>query len=382
MRKEDIMSKEKTLGVGMLGTGWMCKVHTHGFKTARYIFDHVANWETELIAVGGTSEEKGKAAAERFGYQKGVEGYQSIITDPRVDVFDNVTPDPMHVQPTIDAALAGKHVICEKPLAWAAEDAKRMLDAAAGAGVKHLCCFSYRFLPAVRLAYELVRNGVLGKLYHFSGRYFQDCGHDEATPIEKTWYTYTGAVQGIGSHLIDMARFMIGEIEAVNGMSRTYNKVRSSKNGPFNATADEGFFSQLSFGSDISGSFETLVVAAGKRNQLTFEIFGSKGSLRWDVQEPNFLHVFLAESANASISGYTKVCATEPNHPFMDIWWPAGHVLGWEHGHINMLAHFMDCVANGKPVSPLAATFEDGYRVALIIDAMKRSAQSGSRVFV
>jgi len=366
----------------MLGAGWMGKAHTNAYKTASYIHAPDCNWRPRLVAIGDIDEAKGKAAAERYGYEIGVEGYEEIIANPEVTIFDNVTPDYMHVQPTIDAALAGKHVVCEKPLAWDPEDAKRMLNAARSAGVKHMCCFSYRFLPAVRLAYELMQSGALGKIYHFSGRYFQDSGHDENAPAEQAWYSYSGVSQGIGCHLLDMARFLMGEIKMVSGMSNVYNKIRDSKNGPVAISGDEGFFSLLEFDSDATGCIQTLGVATGRRSQFAFEISGSKGSVYWDVEEPNFLHVFLAESVNSKVLGFTKVCATEPNHPFMDTWWPPGHTLGWEHGHINMLTHFMDCVANDKPVSPLAATFEDGYKAAQLISAIKQSSKSGARVFL
>lgn len=376
------MIERKSIGIGMLGAGWMGRAHNNGYKTAQYMYWPVSNWQIELVAIGGIDEAEGIEAANRFGYQIGVAGYQDIISNPKVTIFDNVTPDAVHVQPCIDAALAGKHVVCEKPLAVDKADAKRMLDAATKTGVKSIVGFSYRFFPAVRLAYELIKNGTFGKLYHFTGRYFQDSGHDESTPLEKTWYVHSGVSNGIASHLIDMARFLMGEIQEVNGMCKVYNTMRNSRNGPVNVTADEGFFAMIDFDKGTTGSFESLGVATGLRSQFEFEIFGSKGSLRWDVQEPNFLHVYLTEAANPKVLGYTKVCACEPNHPFMDVWWPAGHTLGWEHGHINMLAYFMDCVANDMPVAPLGATFEDGYKAAVVIDSIRLSSTEGRKMLV
>jgi len=134
------------------------------------------------------------------------------------------------------------------------------------------------------------------------------------------------------------------------------------------------------FSSGATGVIQSCGVANGRRSAFTFEIFGSKGSVAWDVQEPNYLHVFLSESADVRVVGFTKVCVTEPNHPFMDVWWPKGHTLGWEHGHVNLIAHFLDCVANDKPVGPLGGTFEDGYKVAVIIDTMRKSAQQGRKL--
>lgn len=373
----------KTLGIGMLGAGWMGRVHTNGYKTAQYMFWPVSNWNVELISVGGIDEAEGKAFAERFGYENGYAGYKEIIADPRVTIFDNVTPDPIHVEPTIAAANTGKHCVCEKPLAVKAEDAKAMVEAVKKNGVKNLCCFSYRFMPAVRLAYELIKEGTLGKIYHFAGTYYQDQGSFEETPIEKIWYIMgSGVDQGIASHMIDMSRFLIGEIKSVAGMIKTYNTKRNSKNGVVDVDSTEGFFTLLEFENGATGVMQSLGVANGKQSEFSFEIFGSKGSLRWNMEDPNLLYVYLAKPANPKVLGWTKVCVTEANHPFMNIWWPKGHVLGWEHGHINMLAHFMDCVAEDKPVEPLGATFEDGYKVAVIIESIHRSAAEGKKVFI
>lgn len=373
--------ERKIIGIGMLGAGWMGRAHTNAYHTARYMFWPKSNWEPRLIAIGGIDEKEGKEAAQRFAYEYGVAGHKQIIEDPKVDIFDNVTPDPLHVQPSIDAAISGKHVICEKPLAVRSEDAKRMVEAVNKAGVKNLCCFSYRFLPAVRLVYELIQSGTLGKIYHFSGKYYQDQGSATETPVEDIWYiNWSGIAQGITSHLIDMTRFLIGEIISVSGEVATYNKVRESKQGLKNVTADEGFFALLEFNNGATGVLQSLGVANGKRSELSFEIYGSKGSVLWDVQEPNYLHVYLSETVDPKVTGFTRVCVTEPNHPFMDVWWPKGHTLGWEHGHINMIAHFLDCVANDRTVNPLGATFEDGYKVSVIIEQINESAKQGKKL--
>ena len=375
------MAERKEIGIGMLGYGWMGKTHVNAFKTISYMHWDVSNYLPKLEMVGGRTEETGAKAAESLGFVRSCSGWDQIINDPGITVFDNVTPDHLHFQPTMDALEKGKHVICEKPLAVNREDAKEMLDAAERAGVKHLCCFNYRFFPAVRLAYELIHSGELGKIYHFSGNYYQDHGSSEDTHAEDIWYIKgSGVAQGITSHLIDMSRFLIGEIETVSGISKTYNRNRESRNGIIDVTADEGFFALMDFANDATGVIQSLGVANGKRSQFSFEIYGSKGSVMWDVQEPNYLYVYLSDTVNPKVTGFTKICVTEPNHPFMDIWWPKGHVLGWEHGHINMLAHFLDRVANDKPVSPLGATFEDGYKVAVIIDTINESSREGRKL--
>lgn len=376
------MSERKKLYIGMLGAGWMCRTHTNAYKTIPYMFWPKSNFLLELAGIAGKDMEEGRTAAERYGYKNVYAGYQELIADPEINVFDNTTPDPHHIEPTIAAALAGKHVICEKPLAVGRTDAKRMLEAVTKSGVKNLCCFSYRFMPAVRLAYELIQEGKLGKIYHFGGKYYQDQGSFEETPVEKIWYIMgSGVAQGITSHLLDMARFLMGEITTVSGLTKTYNTRRNSSNGLVDVNATEGFFTMLEFANGASGIMQSLGIANGKQSEFSFEIYGSKGSLSWNMEDPNILNVYMA-ATEERIKGYTKVCVTEENHPFMDVWWPKGHVLGWEHGHINMIAHFLDCVANDTSVAPLGGTFEDGYKVAVLIDTIMESAASGIKLAV
>lgn len=373
--------EKKQIGIGLIGCGWMGKAHANAYKTMRYMDWVNAGYEPVLQTVGGKDEAEGADAAARFGFAHACGGWEKVVTDPGVQVVDNVTPDPLHVEPSIAAAKNGKHIVCEKPLAVTAADAKRMLDAVNEAGVKHLCGFCYRFFPAVLLAKQLISEGKIGKLYHFAGKYYQDQGSREETPAEDIWYiNWSGVGQGIASHLIDMSRFLVGEVKAVQGMLSTYNKVRGSKNGPIPVSADEGFFALAEFENGASGVYESLGVANGKRNQFSWELYGSKGSMYWDVADPNYLYVYFDGGLEKRARGFTKVSVTEPLHPTMRMWWPQGHLLGWEHGHINMLHHFLDCVANDQPVSPLGGTFADGYRVAVILEAAAESAKAGRRV--
>ena len=377
------MDKRK-LRRGMIGTGWMCRAHTNAYKTMRYMGWHDQNFEPVLKIIGRSSPEKGEDAMKRYGFEKSCAGWEAVVSDPDVDIVDNVTPDRLHMAPSIAAAEQGKHIFCEKPLAVSSEDAGRMADAVRKAGVKSGCGFCYRFFPAVRLAHDLIQEGRLGKIYHFSGKYFQDQGSHEDVPAEDVWYIgWSGIGQGITSHLIDMSRFLVGEPKFIQGMTSTYNRTRPSKNGgTVGCTADEGFFAMVGFDNGASGLYESLGVANGKRNQFSWEIYGSKGSMMWDVADPNYLHLYLDDVCDPRVRGFTKINVTEAVHPLLDMWWPQGHGLGWEHGHINMLAHFLDCIANDKPVSPLGGTFEDGYSVAKIIEAINTSSLTGQRVYL
>lgn len=374
--------EKKQIGIGQIGCGWMGRAHANAYRTMRYMGWYAHNFEPVLRIIGGKDQAEGEDAARRFGFERSCGSWEQVVSDSQVDVVDNVTPDPIHVEPSIAAAGNGKHIICEKPLAVASADAKRMLDAVQQAGVKHLCGFCYRFFPAVRLAYELIQEGRLGKIYHFSGKYFQDQGSREETPAEDIWYIgLSGVGQGITSHMIDMSRFLVGELASVQGMQSTYNKVRPSKRGgTADVSADEGFFAMVEFQNGASGLYESLGVANGKRNQFSWEIYGSKGSMMWDVADPNNLYLFQDGTPDPRTRGFTKINVTEQVHPLTEMWWPQGHVLGWEHGHINMLAYFLDCVANDKPVSPLAGTFEDGYIAAKTIEALEESHKLGRRI--
>jgi len=368
-------------GVGILGAGWMARVHTNGYRTAQYMFHPKSKWNVAVKAVCGVSEAESKGFAERFGIDNAYADYDAMLQSSDINVFNNCAPDPIHVKPTLAAIKAEKHVVCEKPLALNAKDAKEMWEAAEAANVKHLCCFSYRFMPAIRLAYEMIRQGALGTLYHFSGNYYQDQGSFEDTPAEDIWFVSgSGVDQGIATHLIDMSRFLVGDIATVSGMKKTYNTKRNSKKGIIDVDAVEGFFTMLEFANGATGMMQNLGVANGKQSEFSIEIFGSKGSLRWDMADPNILHVYQPETLTSRIRGWVKVNCTESDHPFMDIWWPKGHVLGWEHGNINMLAHFLDCVAEDKPIGPLGGTFKDGYEVGAIIETIHQSSQEGKRL--
>lgn len=377
---------KKQLGVGIFGAGWMGTIHTNAYKKAQYMFHPKSNWDVEVEAICARDEGKGKRFAERFGINSVYTDNSEMLKNPKINIFNNVAGDLAHFKPTMDAIKAGKHVVCEKPLSLRTAEAKEMWQAAEAAKIKHLCCYNYRFMPAVRLAYELIKGGDLGQIYHFSCNYYQDPGTPE-TPIEDIWYAQTpddGIDQGIGSHMIDMARFLVDDIASVGGgIVKTYVQDRNSKKGMIKSEAVEGIHYTMEFKNGITtGAMQCLGVAYGKQSEFSFEIFGSKGSLRYDVLDVNNLYVYQPNTLTDKVRGWVKLGVTESDHPFMDTWWPRGHGLGWEHGHVNMLAHFLDCVAEDKPISPLAATFEDGYIVQTVIDAVHKSCKEGKKIIL
>jgi len=380
------MSDErKKIGIGIVGAGFMCKAHSNAYNTMRYT--HVSDgYLPELVRVGADTEDEARVAAERYGYKKSCAGWKDVVDDPDVAVVDVCLSDALHKRVSLDAIAAGKDLLCEKPLAVSASDALEMLTAAKKAGVRHMTGFNYRFIPAVRLARELIASGAIGRLYRFNGSHSQDPGADPSTPAERVWYASgpkaSGVARGIGSHLIDMSRYLMGEIVDVDGKLKTYNRTRPSADGILQVTQDEAMSALLEFETGADGILAASAVASGRKNRIAWEINGTKGSIAFDMEEINFLHVCLMDSPLKEVSGFTRVDVTQAdrNHPFAEYWWPRGHGIGWEHAHINELAHFLDCVANDKPVAPHGATFRDGYRVAAVIEAISESSQSGKSI--
>lgn len=365
----------KPVGIGLLGYGFMGKAHSNALRTIPYIF-WPSNYRPELVAICGRTEASVREASVRYGYGRYATDWRPLLEDESIQVFDNVGPDDTHVEPTLAAIAAGKHVICEKPLALGAADAERMRAAAEEAGVKHLTCFNYRFMPAVRLAYEMIQNGEIGEIHQARFRYAQEWRTDPAAPLPSP----SGALNIIGCHAVDQARFLVGEIERVAAMftspATTPERVFQGQR----VEQDDTVTMAVEFAGGVPGTIDASLVSPGRKNALSWEINGSKGSLVWDLEHLNVLEVY--RQTDGSTRGFTEVIVAESDHTLAAPWWPSAHILGWEHGHINMLAHFLDAVANDKPVAPHAATFADGARAALVAEAAKEAAELGQWIDV
>ena len=369
------------IGIGLLGCGFIGQVHSNAYLKIPFTCQPPAA-SPQLVALCDTAGAEEKA--RKFGYQGSYADWKRMVEDPRIQVIDNCTPDDVHCEPSVAAAEHGKHVICEKPLAMTVEQARAMMQAAGRAGVKSMCCHNYRFLPAVRLARELIEKGAVGKIYHFRGQYLQPYGHDPEEVIENAWYaagTASGTLLGIGSHVIDMARFLVGEITTLSGLVKTFNSPRKRASGKVEeVTADEGNIASVEFDGGAIGSLESSCVCAGRKNEFTWEINGSKGSIAFDLEDPNHLQVYDSQGAREETLGFANVSVTSPGHPLQAAYLPPGHNAGWEYGHLYALNHFLDCVANDKPVEPYGATFEDGYKVQVIMEAINESSRTGRRI--
>jgi predicted dehydrogenase len=378
--------KAPEIGVGMLGYAFMGKAHSNGYKKLPYMV-YPPPAVPKLIAIAGRNEEAVKEAALRYGYETYYTDWRDLVADPRVQLFDNNGPNNLHAAPTIAAAAAGKHILCEKPLARDAAEAKLMLDAVTKAGVKHMVAFNYRFVPAIRQAYELIKSGLLGEIYHFRAVYLQEWITDPNFGM--IWRLNkseagSGALGDLGAHIIDLARHLVGEPRNVQALTKTFIPERPSADGKTRekVTVDDAFLSLVEFENGAIGTLEASRFATGRKNHQVIEINGSKGSLVFNLERFNELDVFWKDAKPRETQGFTNVLVTESYHPFWSSWWPQGHIIGWEHTFVHEIAHLLDAIVNDKSVTPYGADFVDGYRNAVICDAILKSSDEGRRIAI
>jgi predicted dehydrogenase len=358
------------IGIGMLGYAFMGKAHSRAFLSLQTMDPPL---QPRLVALAGRNETAVAEVAGRFGYERWTTDWRDLVSDPSIGLFDNGGPNSLHAEPTIAAAEAGKHVLCEKPLGRDAAESHEIWQRVEATGVKHLCGFNYRFVPAVRLARELVEAGELGEIRHFRGRYLQDWGDD---PSLDTWRFQpeeagSGAIGDLGTHVVDLARYLVGEIATVSALVRTFVPGRK---------VDDALEAAVEFESGPVGTLEATRLALGRRNAFQWEINGSKGSVAFDMERLNELQVFRADGDRAR--GFKTVLVSETDHPFWDLWWPPGHIIGWGDTFTHEALHLLRAIADDTDVGPHGATFEDGYRAAEVCDAIVRSSETGSRVEV
>ncbi|MFB6155053.1 MAG: Gfo/Idh/MocA family protein, partial [Haloferacaceae archaeon] len=320
-------------------------------------------------------------AADRYGFARTATDWRDVVDE--VDVFYNLGPNHVHVEPSVAALDAGTHVLSEKPLAPTLDGARRMRDAADASDAVAGCAFNYRFVPAIRRARELVDAGELGEIRHVRGTYLQDWLVDPEAPW--SWrndeeLAGSGALGDLGAHTVDLAHFLVGDragdIERVSGHLRTFVDERSVEGTDETrpVTVDDAYSAQAAFESGAMATFEASRFATGHKNDHTIEIHGSSGSLRFSLERLNELEV-LREGDR----GYETVLVTDESDPYVDHWWPPGHVLGWEHTFVHENYEFLTSVRDGEPFRP---SFEDAYRAQAVLDAIRRSDERGEWVAV
>jgi predicted dehydrogenase len=374
-----------TIGVGMLGYAFMGKAHTNAYKTIPYMmYPPVAI--PRLVAIAGRNQDAVTEAMKRYGYEKAYMDWRALVDDPQVQLFDNGGPNDAHAAPSIAAARAGKHILCEKPLARTAEEAKGMLDAVESAGVKNMVAFNYRFVPAVRLIRNLIDSGALGKIYHFRAVYLQEwiMPHYDAP---KWWrmdknVAGSGALGDLGAHIIDLAHYLVGGMKSISAFTKTFIEERPMPDGKGTGKVDvdDAFVAAVEFENGAIGTLESTRFAGGRKNFNNFEINGEKGSIHFNLERMNELEVFWVGEEPKETQGFHDVLVTEGYHPWWENWWPHGHIIGWEHTFVHEINHLLDCIVNDRPVGPHGATFEDGYRAAVICDAIIQAAQTKKTV--
>ncbi len=381
MAGEAVEGEAPEVGVGMLGYAFMGKAHSNAFKTIPYMM-YPPPAVPILVSVSGRDEKGVAAAAKRFGYQKYTTDWREQVNDPDIQLFDNGGPNDSHAEPCIAAAEAGKHVLCEKPLARTAEESKLMLDAVEKAGVKHMVAFNYRFVPAVRQIRNLIDSGALGQIYHWRAVYLQEWIMPHYNE-KKIWrldkeVAGSGAIGDLGAHIIDLAHYLVGDVKSISAYTKTFIEERELPDGSGmgKVDVDDAFVAALEFQNGALGTLEATRFAGGRKNYNCFEINAEKGSIRFNLERMNELEVYWVGEKPKETEGFHNVLITEGHHPWWDYWWPQGHIIGWEHTFIHEITHLLDSIVNDREVGPHGATFVDGYKAAVICDAIVESAET------
>jgi predicted dehydrogenase len=367
---------DEPLTVGVLGYRFMGKAHSNALARLPMFFPDAPAVERHTIV--GRDEDALAAAADRFGFANTATDWRAVVDE--VDVFYNLGPNHLHAEPSIAALEAGAHVFCEKPLAPTLDEARAMHEAARDADQVAGCAFNYRFVPAIRYAKELIDEGALGEIHHVRGRYLQDWLVDPDAPW--SWRNSeelagSGALGDLGAHTIDLARFLVGDaagdLTRVSGHLQTFVDERETDEGETRpVTVDDAYTAQAAFDDGAVGSFEASRFAAGHKNDHTIEIHGSEGSLRFSLERLNELAYKASDGR-----GYETILVTDDSDPYVDHWWPPGHVIGWEHTFVHENYEFLSAVASGEEFHP---SFADAYEVQRVLDAIEQSDERGEWV--
>lgn len=365
----------KELNVGLLGAGFIGTFHSYALRLQSLIKE-APKASLRLKLVADRDQKARDTLIKRFGWEKGVDDWRTVL-DADIDIFVNAGPNVLHAEPSITALKSGKAVFCEKPLAMDAAEAFEMWKAAAEAKAIHQAAFVYRFVPALRYARELIQSGAIGEVTHFRSEYlmsnYLQPGLDFSWRLDKK-IAGTGTFGDLGAHHIDLARFLVGEISEVAAIGRTVVPQVAGKK----VEVDDAFVSILQFESGPIGVIQASRVAGGHGHTSAIQVDGTKGSIRYDVARLNEIEI-----ADGLASGFRTVQVIKEEHPFSDFWWEGGvqgsHPIGWVECFVQQMTHFVEAVLGTHQVSPLAATFEDGYRAVEIADTMIRSWQSARR---
>ncbi len=381
---------KQTIGVGMVGAGFMAAAHSQAWRTVGRFFDLPAS--PVMVGLCSRRPEAAQASAQRLGWGTAEPDFWQLIERDDVDLVDIVTPGDSHAEIAIAALEAGKHVLCEKPLANTVEQAAAMAEAAERArsrGVRSMVGFTYRRVPAVALSRQLVEAGRLGRIRHVRAQYLQDWIVDPSFPL--VWrlrrdQAGSGALGDIGAHIIDLAQYVMGQrITGVSGLTETFIRERplpaessglsaTGSSGRGTVTVDDAALFLARFDGGAIGTFEATRFATGRKNGIHIEINGSDGSLYFDFESMNELYLYDGREP-AETAGFRRILVTEVVHPYVAAWWPPGHLLGYEHSFTHQARDLVVAIAAGTDPEP---SFADGLRVQQVMAAVETSAGANS----
>lgn len=373
-------SEPRLLGVAVIGYEFMGRAHSHAWRNVSSFFDVPAFEQRVLVGRDAVAVAE---AAKRYGWAESATDWRQVIRRDDVDIVDICAPGFLHAEIAIAALAAGKHVLVEKPLANTLAEAAAMVDAARKArahGVQSMIGFNYRRVPALALARTLIADGRLGAVRQVRASYHQDWLADAQVPM--TWRLRketagSGALGDIGSHAVDQIQFLLNDrVTAVTGRIHTFVDRRPSGAGLEPVTVDDAVWATLDLASGAIASLEVSRVALGQKNSLRLEIYGDLGSLRFDLEAINELS-FLDGRLPLTERGFRRILVTEAQHPYLDAWWPPGHVLGWEHSFVHEIADFLRAIGDNRPPTP---SFEDGLVVQRVLAAIEESSAAGQAV--
>jgi predicted dehydrogenase len=376
------------LGIGLIGYAFMGAAHSQAWRSAPRFFDLPLDPAMNVLC--GRNAEAVQAAATKLGWKATETDWRKLLGRDDVQLVDVCTPGDSHAEIAIAALEAGKHVLCEKPLANTVEEAEAMTAAAEAAkakGIRSMVGFTYRRVPAIALARQLVAEGKIGTIRHVRAQYLQDWISDPEAPL--SWRldkskAGSGALGDIGAHIIDMTQYITGDtIGEVSARLETFVKERpvaaehsglagtaGTERGP--VTVDDAAVFLATFRSGALGVFEATRFATGRKNAIRIEINGSLGSLAFDFEDMNLLHFYDATD-DSRTAGFRRILVTEPDHPYVGAWWPPGHLLGYEHGFTHQVVDLVTAIADGTDPAP---SFADGLQVQRVLAAVETSSTS------
>lgn len=376
----------KTINVGLVGQKFMGKAHSNAYLKVAKFFDPEA--VPVMKAVCGRNEAELAEFAKRFGWESYETDWRKLVERKDIDLVDISAPSNVHHDIAVAAAAAGKHVFCEKPLAFNTAEAREMLAAVRKAGVANLVNFNYRCCPALALAKEMIDAGEIGEVRHFRATYLQDWLVDPQFPMNwrlRKEVAGSGAHGDLNAHHIDLARFLVGDISEVVGMMKTFITERPGEGtstglsakagkGTEKVTVDDATLFLARFAGGAIGSFEATRMAPGRKNYNRVEVNGSKGSLVFNFEEMNVLEYYNCEDPSGR-QGFRQIMATEGAHPFVDAWWPPGHILGYEHTFVHAVYELLGVIATKRKT--IMPDFRDGAQCVAVLEAVEQSVADG-----